>query len=259
MFEDRSSRGQSTASFQTVIRRVKTVLGRAWRALQREPSSPDYRRPDVSVLAVTYNAPASILRFVWSLRTTTGVDYELVVVDNRSRARTRWLLHALAARRLMNSLTLLDRNTLFAGGVNTALRVSDPGSRYVLLVNPDVEIKDDRWLARMLEIHQPGATSLGYVEGGPWPRADGYCLLIDREVFSGLSTDFHWWWGVTKLQGELLRAGHTVQAVRDHDDLIVHRGGASGPPPRRAKGMDTTEETIRSWFGGRRVSVIDRL
>lgn len=229
------------------------------RAFHREPTSPDERVPIVSILVVSYNAALSILRLVWSLRATAGVDYELVFVDNRSRAPTRWLLHFLVARRLINSLTMLDHNTLFAGGVNTALRVSDPRSPYVLLLNPDIEINNSQWLARMLEIHQPGATSLGYIDGAPWPRADGYCLLVDRELFAGLSPEFHWWWAVTKLQADLLGAGHTVQAVRDHGDLLVHEGGASGRPPHRAKGMDTTADAVRSWFDGRRVSVIERL
>lgn len=242
-----------------MIERIVTRLRNVWLVLRREPKSPDDPAPIVSILVVSYNAPLSILRLVRSLRTTSGVDYELVFVDNRSRGATRWLLHILAARRLINRLTLLDRNTLFAGGVNTALRVSDPRSTYVLLLNPDIEITSSQWLARMLEIHQPGATSLGYVDGAPWPRADGYCLLVDRELFAGLSPEFRWWWAVTKLQADLLRAGHTVQAVREHADLLIHEGGASGRPPRRAKGMDTTADTIRSWFEGRRVSVIERL
>jgi glycosyltransferase involved in cell wall biosynthesis len=208
---------------------------------------------------VTFNAPRHILRLFRSLRKTAGVDYEVVVVDNRSKSPTRLLLHALASIRAISSLTLLDRNTLFAGGVNTALRVSSPSSRYLLLLNPDIEIRDPAWLHRLLEVHERGATSLGFVEGGPWPRADGYCFLIDRDVFDGISPEFHWWWGVTKLQADLLRAGHTVRAVRTHDHLIAHAGGGSGPPPRHAKGMETDDATIREWFGGQHIAVIDRL
>jgi glycosyltransferase involved in cell wall biosynthesis len=215
--------------------------------------------PAVSILLVTFNAPRHILRLFRSLRQTSGVAYEVVVVDNRSKAPTRWLLHLLSWRRAINILTLLDHNTLFAGGVNIALRVSSPGSRHLLLLNPDIEIRDPSWLRRLLDVHQRGATSLGFVAGGPWPRADGYCLLIDRDLFEGLSPEFHWWWGVTKLQADLLRAGHAVQAIRDHDDLITHAGGASGAPPRHAKGMETDDATIRAWFDGHHVEVVDRL
>ena len=103
--------------------------------------------PDVSILLVTFNAPRHVLRLFRSLRQTSGVAYEVVVVDNRSKASTRWLLHLLSWRRAINTLTLLDHNTLFAGGVNTALRVSNPGSRHVLLLNPDIEIRDPRLAA----------------------------------------------------------------------------------------------------------------
>jgi glycosyltransferase involved in cell wall biosynthesis len=238
---------------------TRPVLARVRRAVTRTSAVPGDREPTVSILIVAFNAPRHLLRLFRSMTQTSGVDYEVVVVDNRSRAPTRLLLHMLASIRAINSLTLLDRNTLFAGGVNTALRVSNPSSRYVLLLNPDITIQDPEWLRRLLEVHARGATSLGLVEGGPWPRADGYCLLIDRDLFGGLSPEFHWWWGVTKLQADLLQTGHTVRAVRNHDHLITHTGGASGPPPRDARGMQTDDATIRDWFGGIHVAVIDQL
>lgn len=240
-------------------RMTRTVLARMRRAVAPSLTGHGDREPTVSILIVAFNAPRHLLRLFRSLAQTSGVDYEVVVVDNRSRAATRLLLHILASIRAINSLTLLDRNTLFAGGVNTALRVSSPHSRYVLLLNPDIEIQDPDWLRRLVEVHARGATSLGLVEGGPWPRADGYCFLIDRDLFGGLSPEFHWWWGVTKLQADLLQTGHTVRAVRDHDHLITHAGGGSGPPPRDARGMQTDDATIRDWFGGSHVAVIDRL
>jgi glycosyltransferase involved in cell wall biosynthesis len=238
---------------------MRAALARVRQAVARSPAAQGDREPAVSILIVAFNAPRHLLRLFRSLTQTSGVDYEIVVVDNRSRAPTRVLLHVLASTRVINSLTLLDRNTLFAGGVNTALRVSSPSSRHILLLNPDIEIRDPHWLRRLLDLHERGATSLGFVEGGPWPRADGYCFLIDRDLFDGLSPEFHWWWGVTKLQADLLQAGHSVRAVRDHDHLITHAGGASGPPPRQARGMETDEATIRDWFGGRHVAPIDRL
>jgi hypothetical protein len=57
----------------------------------------------------------------------------------------------------------------------------------------------------------------------------------------------------------VLLAGHAVQAVRNHDHLISHHGGGSGKPPVRAKGMDTPDQTIRGWFEGQTVTVLDSL
>ena len=68
-----------------------------------------------------------------------------------------------------------------------------------------------------------------------------------------------WWWSVTRLQALLLRDGLSVQAVREHDHLVYHFGGRSGPHPRTARGMDLQPDVVRDWFGGRSVHVIERL
>jgi glycosyltransferase involved in cell wall biosynthesis len=215
--------------------------------------------PQVSILVVTYNGGRAVARLLKSLRMTTGVRYELVVVDNASRLQTRALLFVAALRRRIRALVFLDHNTLFGPGVNVAHQIADSRSSYLLLLNPDVVIKSPDWLSKMLAVHKRGATALGFVEGAPWSRADGYCLLVDRDLFSGLSDDYHWFWGVTRLQADLLQAGHAVQAVRSHDDLIVHSGGASGPPPLGARGMDTDPAEVVGWFGGRNVEVLEQL
>jgi hypothetical protein len=170
-----------------------------------------------------------------------------------------WPKFVAAQWKRIRTLIFLDRNTLFAPGVNVALKNVDPESDYILLLNPDVVIKSPDWLSRMLAVHQRGATALGFVEGAPWSRADGYCLLLDRDLFSGLSDDYHWFWAVTQLQAELLQDGYSVQAVRSHEHLIVHSGGASGPPPIRARGMDTDPAAVSGWFAGRNVAVLERI
>lgn len=212
---------------------------------------------DVSILVVTYNGRRHVARFLDSLATTTGVDYELVVVDNASKWPTRRLLRKRASQ--LDRLVMNDENTLFAPGVNTALAAADPASRYVVLLNPDVVILDPKWLARLLAVHRRGITTLGYVEGSPWTRGDGYCLLIDRDLFRGLPTEYHWWWSVTKLQADLLAAGMSVQAVKDHSGVIEHVGGGSGHPPTNAKGMTTPPATVVGWFAGREVTLLDWL
>src|ERR671915_252379 len=113
---------------------------------------------------------------------------------------------------------------------------------------------------RLLERHEGGATSYGFVKGGPVPRADGYCLLVDRELYLtyGLDERFEWFWGVTRLQAELLNAGHGVRAVREHDHLLYHFGGKSGDKTvtRRAKGMKGDRNDVAAWFAGHSVHVI---
>lgn len=219
-------------------------------------------RPPVSLVVVTHNAFAYIRRLLRSLPRTRGVDYEVVVVDNRSRTLVRAYLVLQALRGRITRLCLLERNTLFAEANNIGVAASSRSARYVLLLNSDTEVRHPDWLARLLELHQGGATAYGFVPGGPVPRADGYCLLVDRDLYlaRGLDEDFEWFWGVTKLQADLLRDGHPVRAVREHDHLLHHFGGGSGGKPlvRRAKGMRVDRAEVVGWFGGRAVDVIDR-
>jgi len=217
--------------------------------------------PYVSIIVLTHDAPAYCFRTVRSLRLTTGIGYEVVVVDNRSRLPTRVELALLHVVGWIDALCLLPENRLFAAGNNIGSRLASPESTHVVLLNSDVEIRDPEWLAKMLACHRRGATALGFVPTGPVPRADGYCLLVDRDLYLTYELDerYEWWWGVTKLQAELLRDGLSVQAVEDHDDLLVHFGGKSGDDWKSATGMDAREDEIRTWFGERRVTVISAL
>lgn len=235
----------------TVRRKARRVFRRYLWRVQPEPTSRPVRAPLVSILVVTYNGAPYLKPFFRSLVTTSGVDYELVVVDNASRWPARHLVIRALRKGSIDRLTLLNRNTLFVPGVNTALQLSDARARYVVLLNPDVVIRDPEWLTRMLAIHRPGATSLGCVEAKP-AFADGYCLLVDRQVLveaGGLNTDYHWWYAVPRLQADLLARGYSVQAVANHEEVLHHVGGGSGRPPMTALGMDTDPNSIRSWFG----------
>jgi hypothetical protein len=218
--------------------------------------------PAVSLIVVVHNAFLYTLRMLRTLPRTRGVDYELVVVDNRSRLPTRLLLIAAALFGRIQRLCLLERNTMFAPGNNIGLGLTSRSARHVLLLNSDVEVRDPDWLARLLAHHQGGATSFGYVETEPCGRADGYCLLVDRELMieHGLDEEFEWFWSVTKLQANLLTQGHQVRAIKEHDHLLFHFGGKSGRRKltRTAKGMNLDREEVRGWFGGCSVEVIER-
>ena len=217
--------------------------------------------PEVSIVVVAHDAPRYVLKLFRSLKRTAGARYEVVVVDNRSRLPTRLLLIGLALLGRIQRLCLLDRNTLFAEGNNIGVAAASRRAPLVLLLNSDVEVRDPGWLRRLLDAHERGVTSLGYVDTGPVPRADGYCLLIDRDLFEaeGLDEGFEWWWGITKLQAHVMRTGHPVRAVADHDDLLLHFGGKSGSGFEGAAGMTTTPDDVRGWFAGGQVEVLDRL
>jgi GT2 family glycosyltransferase len=130
--------------------------------------------------------------------------------------------------------------------------LAPPDATHFLLLNPDTVVISPGWLERLVGVHEPGITSLGCV-AHPISRADGYCLLIDRDVWEqagGLDEHFQWWWSVTRLQASVLGAGQSVQAVRDHENLLRHLGGKSGDDWKGARGMDTSAEEVVSWFDG---------
>lgn len=210
----------------------------------------------VTILIVSYNAPRYLWRALRSIKARTrGVVYEIVVVDNDSRWPTRTIVAVAGLFKMANRVALLDRNTLFAEGCNIAASMSARKSEYVLLLNSDTAVMRDDWLANLLSRHERGATAYGLVRGGPVPRADGYCLLVDRDLFLeyGLDEGFQWWWSATRLQAVLLNEGYSVQAVEDHDEWLIHYGGKSGKAWKGAKGMETSPEEVRAWFQGKGV------
>jgi hypothetical protein len=214
----------------------------------------------VAIIVVSYNALSYARRMLRSVRRTTGVAFEIVVVDNRSLLRTRlyWTAQRFLGR--INRLALLDRNTFFAEGTNIGVAMSPRDATHVLLLNTDCEVLDPDWLRRLLAIHREGATGLRYVTSGAWPRADGFCLLVDRHCWEeGLDEAYQWWWSITGLEARLLRQGRSVQAVKEYSDVLVHHGGKSGKGFRRATSGDARPEVIAGWFEGRHVQVVDRL
>ena len=214
--------------------------------------------PFVSILMLTHNAPSYVETSVRSVRErTAGVAYELVVVDNASEEPTRRLVTELHVAGLIDTLKLMDTNTLFAGGNNIAAGLASPQATHFLLLNSDIEVKGAGWLAYLLERHRRGALALGVVGGDGPPIADGYCFLVDADLYraEGLDESHQWWWAVTKFQGSLLRQGLSVRAYREHEALLHHFGGASGKSFVGAKGMDVSEATVKGWMGGHRPEI----
>lgn len=94
---------------------------------------------DVSIVVVTYKEDLDVLRRCFeSVKTSLGVDSELVIVDNACRQDTATLLHEVMpnAQYVAN-----NENRGFAAAVNQGMRLSK--GRYVLLLNPDTEFASD--------------------------------------------------------------------------------------------------------------------
>ncbi len=216
----------------------------------------------VSILMLTYNAPKYVKESIVTLQENTkNVEYELIVLDNHSKFITRMLLKSLKSKGFIDKLIMSDKNLLFAKGNNVAFQ-SATDSEYILLLNSDVRINSEDWLENLLNIHpqEGGISAFGAVDSEPI-RADGYCLLINRDLYEKYKLDetYEWWWGVTKLESMVLKEGKKIVAVRNHEKFIHHYGGKSGKGFKHAKGMDADRNEVKKWFDNNKVEIIDTL
>ncbi|WP_186328898.1 glycosyltransferase family 2 protein [Bacillus sp. X1(2014)] len=217
----------------------------------------------VSILMLTHNAPRFVKESIETVKEKTrGIEYELIVVDNASRITTKLLLRYLKAKGLIDVLYLNKENSLFAKGNNIASSYCSSDSNLILLLNSDIRINSDDWLQKLAELHpsKGGIASYGVVEDEPY-RADGYCMLIDRELYDKykLDEEFAWFWSVTKLQSLVLKEGKSINAVRNHEEYIHHYGGKSGKGFKNAAGMGINISDVKAWFTKGTIDIIDKL
>lgn len=192
-------------------------------------------------------------------KNTHNCDYEVIVVDNASNNRTKRMLTKLLERGYINKLLFNSKNDLFAKGNNIAASLASSDSDYYLLLNSDVQINSSDWLQNLLQIIQSknGIVSYGAVLSEP-KRVDGYCLLIDAKLYDKYKLDeqFAWWWGVTKLEGKVLKDGDHVTAINNHEKYLHHFGGKSGKGFKNAAGMNVDINEVKSWFENNKVKII---
>lgn len=184
---------------------------------------------------MTHNAPKYVEETIVSLNEVTAPgdreQCEVVVLDNASDAQTKELLTSLAARGYIDKLEFSPVNTFFARGNNLAADLSAPSARYLLLLNSDIRIKSPDWLSELIRLKEEGGHAAAAYGCCMNPnRADGYCLLVDRELYMKyrMDEDFPWWGSATKLQYDILQLGRSILAIDNHDDIIYHYGGKSG-------------------------------
>lgn len=214
----------------------------------------------VSIIMLVHNAYEYTKNTIEKLQMTNG-DYELIVLDNDSEIKTKKLLLKLFNSGKINKLYFSETNTLFAKGNNIAFNLCDKSSDKVLLLNSDIDIRNKNWLKEMLNHYEKGILSLGVCEKPPYVRVDGYCFLIDKDLYDKYKLDenFEWWWSITKLQAQILNDGYKVKGVKDHSNLIFHYGGVSGNDFKNSKGMDIEEEKVKNWFKNRQIDIIEKI
>src|SRR5262245_3614674 len=112
---------------------------------------------DLSIIIVNYNTAQYLVQALESIRTyASGIQYEVIVVDNASSDNSSELLRKLTDIRLISN----TKNAGFAAGMNQALKESQ--GRFILWMNPDSQLLNHglQTLIRYLE-KQPKVGILG--------------------------------------------------------------------------------------------------
>jgi GT2 family glycosyltransferase len=206
----------------------------------------------LAIVILAHNAVGYVFRTLWSLRRQEHVDYDVILVDNGSGLFSRVVLAMYARLFGVRSFVRSATNLFFSADMNFGAREARPDASHLLLLNSDVEFQHPRALKALCRAHVRGATGLCAIDDNPVTIADGFCFLVDRDLFAaqgGLDERFPWTRAITKLQAELLRAGYSVQAVREYRKILVHYGGKSGTAWKRVhKKVDLGE--VSKWFEG---------
>lgn len=213
-----------------------------------------------SIIMLVHNAVEYTRNTIETLQGTNG-DWELIVVDNASDKKTRKMLYKMYETKKINKLLMLDKNTLFAQGNNLGSKLCDSKSEKILLLNSDIDIRNKEWLIEMEKRYEKGIFTLGVCENDPHIRVDGYCFMIDKDLYTQylLDENYEWWWSITKLQAQVLQAGYPVKGVKQCANLIFHYGGMSGHDFKNAKGMEIEFKQVREWFGDKEIDIIEEI
>ena len=208
--------------------------------------------PQVSIVILNFNAPHNIQRLLPTLKLTSDVEYETVVVDNGSTPDVVSLLQQYHDNGDIDTLVVNGFNAFFSEGCNIGVRNSNPESEFVLLLNNDTEILDGAWLKRMIEwangvpetlypydwtTHptvpsdtRRGIVSIdwGYDTTVPGNvRPEGWCCLIRREAWREMSPDFPMNMGELEMMASAVRDGYPCGCLCQYGKYIKHHHGGS--------------------------------
>jgi len=116
-------------------------------------------RPQITFVLVAWNAGTLTARMLDQIGATATTQYEVVIVDNGSRA-AEWRLIAAAAKRLRRQAPVTvvrnGRNLGYPAAANIGLRTAT--GRVLWLLNSDLEICETGWDRRVWDFVQAHAT-----------------------------------------------------------------------------------------------------
>ncbi|MEM0562182.1 glycosyltransferase [Leuconostoc mesenteroides subsp. mesenteroides] len=222
----------------------------------------------IAIIMLTHNAPRYVKESVNSIYNNTLLTensrYTLNVLDNKSSWLTKKLLKKLKKSNKISALSFQEENLFFAKGNNIAFDKFAKDTQYILLLNSDIKVQASNWLQLLVDEmnnnSKLGAIAYGAVMEEPI-RADGYAILIRSELYDKFRMEekFQWWWGVTKLEAQILNDGFDVMAIRHHDEKLLHYGGKSGNAWKTSSGTGIDINEVNAWFDNKGVEIVEHI
>lgn len=218
----------------------------------------------VSIIILNWNHPHNISRLLPSLKKTSGITYETIVVDNGSTPDVvKLLAYYQQDLGFIDNLVLEPVNRYFSEGCNIGVRNSDPVSDFILLLNSDTEILNGAWLQRMVEWAEGVPKTLLPYTWSDYPtypkdisrgivsidwgydlnvpgcvRPEGWCCLIRREAWREMSPDFPMNMGDMEMMASVVRDGYPCGCLSQYGRYIAHYHGGSRQPVLDDSGME---------------------
>ncbi|MCH5327243.1 MAG: glycosyltransferase family 2 protein [Duncaniella sp.] len=137
----------------------------------------------ISAVLLNYNSAADCAKCVSFLQKQEGVEIDIIIVDNASRADDLVRIKALCARENLRLIANAN-NCGYNAGNNLGLRLAaELGYDYALIANPDMEFPDPRYAARLV----------GELEANPMTVAVGSDIVTPEGIHQNpMGSDGSW-------------------------------------------------------------------
>jgi GT2 family glycosyltransferase len=234
----------------------------------------------VSIVILNYNHPHNISRLLPTLKKISGVEFEVIVVDNGSAPDVTALLCRHHGAGDIDKLVLNEKNKYFSEGNNIGVREADPSSEFFLLLNSDTEILDGTLLLRLIEWAEGVPETLFPYEWSTCPtkpkdikrgivsvdwgrdfdvpghvRPEGWCTLIRREAWRDMDgVNYPMCYGELQAMSTAIREGHACGCLCQYGKYIKHHHGGSRGSRKTREHVKTLHnpdpDKVRRWFRG---------
>jgi glycosyltransferase involved in cell wall biosynthesis len=235
--------------------------------------------PEVSIVILNYEHPEIIDTCLKTIATTTGISYEVIVVDNGSSSN-EGPLQAYQRSGLIDRLVTPACNTYFSEGNNIGVSVSS--GDHILLLNSDVAVRNPLWLSKLVGVIHGGVfmypdiwnlkgksklpdvmdiLSVGWTYDptiDPEMNPEGWCCLFRKEWWRDLDQRWPFHGGFDYTVAQSIREGAKCGVLWNYHPYIAHRECASewNEIPEEERPYSPPTDKVE-WYKGLKIYPID--